>query len=167
MSLGNTIPKYTFGFTPSLSYKGFDLNILLQGIAGASVYTQNAWTQPLGISGGTITKRWRDAWTPENTDTNVPRISISDTWRGEASSFWVSEISFIKLKNIQLGYTVPNTLTNRFGVQKLYIYANAQNVGSLVNKDYEGFDPERNTFDSGENFYPIPRIFSVGLNLNL
>jgi TonB-linked SusC/RagA family outer membrane protein len=167
MSLGNTIPKYTFGFTPSISYKGFDLNILLQGIAGASVYTQNAWTQPLNISGGTITKRWRDAWTPENTDTNVPRISISDTWRGQPSSFWVSEISFIKLKNIQLGYAVPNSLTNRLGLQKLYIYANAQNVGALVNKDYEGFDPERNTFDSGENFYPIPRIFSVGLNLNL
>lgn len=167
MSLGNTIPKFTFGITPSLSFKGFDFSILLQGIAGASVYTQNAWTQPLNISGGTITKRWRDAWTPENTQTDVPKISISDTWRGQPSSFWISEISFIKMKNIQLGYSIPISMTSRLGLQKIYLYANAQNVGSLVNKDYEGFDPERNTFDSGENFYPIPRVVTVGLNVNL
>ena len=167
MSLGNTIPKFTFGITPSLSYKGFDLSVLMQGIAGVSVYTQNAWTQPLGISGGTITKRWKDAWTPENTQTNIPRISISDTWRSEASSFWVSEISFIKLQNIQLGYAFPSSMTTRLGIQKLHVYANAQNVGSLVNKNYEGFDPERNTFDSGENFYPISRIISIGVNVNL
>lgn len=167
MSLGNTIPKFTFGFTPSMSYKGFDLSVLMQGIGGASVYTQNAWTQPLNISGGTITKRWRDAWTPENTQTNVPRITISDNWRGQASSFWVSEISFLKLKNIQLGYSFPNSIVSPVGIQKLYLYVNAQNVGALVNSEYEGFDPERNTFDSGENFYPIPRIFSIGVNVNL
>lgn len=167
MSLGNTIPKYTFGLSPRVSFKGFDLSLLFNGIAGAHAFTQNAWTQPLGISGGTITKRWRNAWTPENTNTTVPRISISDSWRGQQSSFWVTDISFVKLRNMQLGYTFPTALTSRVGLQKLYLYANAQNVGSLVTKDYEGFDPERNTFDSGENFYPIPRIFSVGVNVNL
>lgn len=167
MSMGNTIPKYTFGVTPSLSFKGFDLNILLQGIAGVNAFTQNAWTQPLGISGGTITKRWRDAWTPENTDTKIPEISISNTWRGQASSFWVSDISYLKLKNIQLGYAFPSNFTSSLGIQKLYVYANAQNVGALVSKDYEGFDPERNTHDSGDNFYPLPRIFSLGINVNL
>ncbi|WP_291368641.1 TonB-dependent receptor [Cyclobacterium sp.] len=167
MALGNTIPKYTFGLTPSVSYKGFDLSTLVMGIAGASVYTQNAWTQPLGISGGTITKRWRDAWTPENMETDVPRISISDTWRSEPSSFWVNDISFVKLRNIQLGYTFNPVMTKRLGIQKLYLYGNAQNVGALVSKDYEGFDPERNTFDSGENFYPLPKIFTVGVNINL
>ncbi|WP_199856303.1 SusC/RagA family TonB-linked outer membrane protein [Lunatibacter salilacus] len=167
MALGNTIPKYTFGFTPSVNYKGFDFSVLVMGIAGASVYTQNAWTQPLGISGGTITKRWRDAWTPENMDTDVPRISISDTWRSEPSSFWVNDVSFVKLRNVQLGYTFDPEFTRRLGVQKLYLYGNAQNVGALVSKDYEGFDPERNTFDSGENFYPLPKIFTVGVNISL
>ena len=167
MALGNTIPKYTFGFTPSVTYKGFDLSTLVMGIAGASVYTQNAWTQPLGISGGTITKRWRDAWTPENMDTNVPRISISDTWRSEPSSFWVNDVSFVKLRNIQLGYTFDPVIAKRLGLQKLYLYANAQNVAALVSQEYEGFDPERNTFDSGENFYPLPKIFTLGININL
>jgi hypothetical protein len=167
MALGNTIPKYTFGLTPSVNFKGFDLSTVIMGIAGASVYTQNAWTQPLGISGGTITERWRDAWTPENGSTTVPRISISDTWRSEASSFWVSDISFVKLRNVQLGYTFPSDITERLGVQKLYIYGNAQNLGSIVDKNYEGFDPERNTFNSGENFYPLPKIVSLGVNINL
>ncbi|WP_339921828.1 TonB-dependent receptor [uncultured Cyclobacterium sp.] len=167
MALGNTIPKYTFGLTPSVNYKGFDLSTVIMGIAGASVYTQNAWTQPLGISGGTITEKWRDAWTVDNMSTTVPRISISDTWRSEASSYWVSDISFVKLRNIQLGYTFSSALTERLGLQKLYVYGNAQNVGSLVSKDYEGFDPERNTFDSGDNFYPLPKIISLGVNINL
>ena len=167
MALGNTIPKYTCGLTPSLNFKGFDLSVLVMGIAGASVYTQNAWTQPLGISGGTITEKWRDAWTPDNPSTTVPRISISDTWRSEASSYWVSDISFIKLRNVQLGYTFPASITERLGVQKLYLYGNAQNLGSIVSKDYEGFDPERNTFNSGDNYYPLPRILSLGVNINL
>jgi TonB-linked SusC/RagA family outer membrane protein len=166
MDLGNTIPKFTYGFNTDFSYKGFDLGILFQGIGGVHAYTQNAWTQPLGISGGTITKRWRDAWTPENTDTDIPGIAINNTWNGNASSFWVSNISFLKVRNIQLGYTVPSKLTSRINVQKLHFYVNAQNVFSFVSKNYEGFDPERNTFDSGENFYPLARIVSAGLNLN-
>lgn len=166
MALGNTIPKFTYGFTGSATYKGFDLSILLQGIAGASVYTENAWTEPFGISGGTVTKRWENAWTPDNTKTDVPRITISDTWRNQQSSFWVKEISFLKLKNVQLGYTFPKDMTGRLGIQKFYLYANAQNLGAFVRKDYEGFDPERNTFDSGDNFYPIPVIISIGANLN-
>jgi TonB-dependent starch-binding outer membrane protein SusC len=165
--LGNTIPRFTFGITPSFTYKGFDLSLLFHGIADVSVYTQNNWTQPLGISGGTITKRWRDAWTPENTKTDIPRITINDTWRSQASSFWVSNLSFIKLQNIQLGYALPNNVTSHLGLQKLYFYVNAQNVGSLVSKDYEGFDPERNTFDSGSHNYPIPRIISIGVNIQL
>jgi TonB-linked SusC/RagA family outer membrane protein len=166
MDLGNTIPKFTYGFNADFGYKGFDLGILLQGIGGVHAYTQNAWTQPLGISGGTITERWRDAWTPENTDTDIPGIAINNTWNGNASSFWVSNISFLKIRNIQLGYTVPTQLTSRINVQKLHVYVNAQNVFSFVNKNYEGFDPERNTFNSGENFYPLARIVSAGLNVN-
>ena len=166
MALGNTIPKFTFGFNGTATYKGFDLSILLQGIAGASVYTENAWTEPFGISGGTVTKRWENSWTPDNTKTDVPRITISDTWRNQQSSFWVKEISFLRLKNVQLGYTFPKNMMSRLGVQKFYLYANAQNVGAFVNKDYEGFDPERNTFDAGDNFYPVPVIISIGANLN-
>lgn len=166
MALGNTIPKFTYGLHLRFSYKGFDLSILMQGIADVYAYTSNAWTQPLAISGGTITKRWKDAWTPDNPSTTLPSIKINNTWNNQESSFWVSDISFLKAKNIQLGYSFPGSITSALHIQKLYAFVNAQNVFSLVSDEYEGFDPERNTFNSGDNFYPIPRILSFGINVN-
>jgi len=165
-SLGNTIPKYTFGGNISLFYKGFSLTIQMSGAADVSVYTQDAWTQPLGVSGGTITKKWENAWSVKNPTSDIPSVKINDTWDNYESSFWVHDISFLKLKNIQLNYTLPNTIINRFGIQQLSFFVNAQNVFSLTNRSYEGFDPERNTFDTGEFTYPTPRIISFGVNAN-
>lgn len=164
--LGNTIPKLTYGINAGFNYKGFDLNILLQGTSGLHVYTRNEWTTPFGVSGGTITERWRDAWTSENTDTNIPAIRLNNNWDNQPSSFWASEISFLKLKNIQLGYAFDSRITKKLGLGRLYTYFNGQNLYSFVNKDYEGFDPERNTFDAGANFYPIPQIYTLGIQLN-
>ena len=163
--LGNTIPKFTFGLTPSFKYKGFDLSFLFQGISGVNVYTQNPLTN-ITWENRVISKAWRDAWTPQNTNTNMPSLKYNNSWDQSQSSFWIHDISFIKLKNIQLGYACPVNISSRLGLQKIYVYANAQNVFTVVNKDYEGYDPERNTFDSGSNMYPVPRIISIGVNLN-
>ena len=163
--LGNTIPKFTFGITPSFKYKGFDLSLLFQGIAGAHAYTQNNFTH-LAWENRVISTKWRNAWTPQNTNTNVPSLKYDNSWDNSENSYWVHDLSFVKLKNVQLGYACPKSLVSKLGVQKVYIYANAQNVFSVVNKDYEGYDPERNTFDSGNNLYPVPRIISFGVNLN-
>ena len=163
--LGNTIPKFTFGLTPNFKYKGFDLSLLIQGIAGVNAYTQNNFTH-VAWENRVISTKWRNAWTPQNTGTNIPSIKYDNTWDNSESSFWVHDMSFIKLKNVQFGYTIPNRFTSKLALQKIYLYANAQNVFTLVNKDYEGYDPERNTFDSGNNLYPVPRIISIGINLN-
>lgn len=167
VELGNTIPKVTYGLTLDLGYLGFDFNMLFQGIAGVNSYTQNAWTQPLGISGGTITSLWRDAWTPQNTDTDIPSIAINNTWNGQESDFWLTSLSFFKLKNVQLGYNLKSDFLDRINMDKLYVFLNAQNVFSQTSSDYDGFDPERNTFDSGYNFYPLPTTITFGLNVNL
>ncbi|HUX59269.1 MAG TPA: TonB-dependent receptor [Bacteroidales bacterium] len=161
--LGNTIPKFTFGITPGFQYKGFDLNILFQGIAGVHAYTANDFTN-LTIA-STITKRWRNAWTPENTNTDIPMIRF-DVWDNQASSFWVTECSYVKLKNMRLGYSFPDIFSSRLGLEKIYVYANAQNLFSIVSKNYDGYDPERDTFYLGANLYPVPRIISFGVNLN-
>lgn len=167
MELGNTIPKFTYGINLDLNYKGFDLSVLLQGIAGVNGYTQSAWTQPLGISGGIITNRWKDSWTPENRSNTLPAIQINNTWNNNQSSFWVSSLAFVKMRNVQLGYSVPTSLSSKLGLQKLYFYLNGQNLFTIADKNYEGFDPERNTFDSGAGQYPLPRIVSFGLNVTL
>ena len=167
VELGNTIPKVTYGLTLGFGFKGFDFNALFQGISGVNTYTQNAWTQPLGISGGTITEKWKDAWTPQNANTEIPAIAINNTWNGQASDYWVSSLSFFKLKNLQLGYNLNSDFLNRINVDKIYLFLNAQNVISITSDEYEGFDPERNTFNSGDNFYPLPTTLTFGLNLNL
>jgi hypothetical protein len=163
--LGNTIPKYTLGLNLGASYKNWSLDVVTQGIAGVSAYTQNAWTEPLGISGGSVTKRWRDAWTQDNPSTSLPMIKVNDTWNRQQSSFWMSDLSYFKIKNIQLSYTLPETLLSRLSVNSVSCFINAQNVHSFVTSEYEGFDPERNTFDSGASPYPVPMTTSLGVNV--
>lgn len=164
--MGNTIPKFTYGINGNVAWKDFDLSFQFSGIAGVHGYYQNAWTEPLGISGGTITKRWRNAWTKENPSDELPQIKVNDTWNRQQSSFWACNMSWLKLKNIQVGYTLPTEVANKIFLQKCYVYLNATDVFTIVSNKYEGFDPERDTFSDGYNHYPIPRVFSVGLNLS-
>src|SRR5690625_5584141 len=91
--------------------------------------------------------------------TDVPAIKVDYSWLNQQSSYWIEEISYIKLKNIQLGYSLPSNLNfmSGLGIQRIYVYANAQNVGTLIFGDYDGYDPERSTFDSGVRHYPVPR----------
>lgn len=164
--IGNTIPKFTYGLNASLSWKGFDLNMQFSGIAGVHGYFRNDWTVPLGVSGGTITKKWENAWTPERPNNEIPMITLDADWHRQESSFWSCNMSWFKMKNIQLGYEVPKDIAQKMFLKKLYVYVNATDVFTIVSGKYEGFDPERNTFDGGGYHYPIPRVFSLGLNLS-
>lgn len=163
--LGNTIPKFSYGLSGAFHYKGFDLSYLFQGVAGVNLYVQNNFTN-LNWENRMTSTRWRDAWSPDNRDTNIPSMKFNNTWDNYQSSFWVRNGSFLKLKNLQLTYTLPEQLLTRIGLQKVSVYANAQNVFTIADKDYEGYDPERNTFGSGNMVYPTPRIISFGVNLN-
>ncbi|EPR67639.1 TonB-dependent receptor [Cyclobacterium qasimii M12-11B] len=165
MGLGNTLPKYTFGISSGFKYKGFDLNLLFQGILGVNMYTQNNFTD-LDWENRMISTRWRDAWSPDNPDAANPSLKFNNPWDGSQSSYWVNEVDFIKLKNVQLGYSFPTSVAEKLGLQKIYLYVNGQNVFSIASNGYEGYDPERNTFDAGYQLYPTPRIFSAGINLN-
>lgn len=165
-ALGNTIPKLTYGLTTNFSFKGFDLNLLFQGIAGANAFTKNSFTQ-LDYQYLTIPTFWRDAWSPENTNTHIPRLEFDSTWDNSESSFWVHRIDFLKLKNVQLGYLLPESVTSRLKIEKLYFYVNAQNVFTMLYKNgYEGYDPEKDAFSNGRDVYPTPRVVSFGVNLN-
>lgn len=164
--MGNTIPTFTYGITANLRYKNFDLSLLFQGVANFNMYTQNEYTR-MSYEYLNITEKWKDAWSPENTGSKIPSLKFDNSWDQSESSFWVHRGDFLKLKNLQLGYLLPNHLVSRLKMEKIYVYANAQNVFTLMMfKGYEGLDPERNTFGNGEWFYATPRIFSFGINLN-
>ena len=164
--LGNTIPKITYGITAGLRYKGFDLNLLFQGLGQANAYTQNGMTKLL-YEWMSIADFWKDAWSLENTDSNIPMLRFDNSWDQYESSFWVHRIDFLKLKNLQLGYAFPEAITSKLKLSRFYLYANASNLFTIMwHKGYEGYDPERNTFDGGVQVYPTPKIFTFGLNIN-
>ena len=164
--LGNTIPKITYGLSAGLRYKGFDLNVLFQGLGQANAFTKSGMTN-LAYEWMTIADFWRDAWTPENPDSNIPMLRFDSSWDQYDSSFWVHRIDYLKLKNLQIGYSFPEKIVSKLKLSRLYLYANAQNLFTIMwHKGYEGYDPERNTFDSGWDYYPTPRTFTFGLNIN-
>lgn len=163
--IGNTIPKFSYGLTSSFNYKGFDLNFLFQGLAGIHGYNYNDITS-LQYEYRTISTKWRNAWSPTNRDTDVPILYFDNAWNNQQSSYWAKDLSFLKLKNVQLGYDIPEKIVSQIGFEKIYLYLNAQNVFVIVNRDFEGYDPEKDTFSHGVNLYPVPRILSFGINLN-
>ena len=93
-------------------------------------------------------------------------VTLDADWHRQESSFWSCDMSWFKLKNIQIGYNVPKDIARSLFLQKLYIYLNATDVFTIVSSKYEGFDPERDSFDRGDYHYPIPRVFSLGLNVS-
>jgi hypothetical protein len=173
--IGNPQPKFTFGFNNDFKYKNFDLNIFFQGSQGNDILSYTLLE--LETLGGSInsTKRALDRWTPENTDTNVPKRTAARSQR--VSSRWVFDGSYIRLKNIALGYNIPSSLLQRIHVSKIRLYVSAQNIFTVTK--YRGFDPEvnfrsdANNSDSNRNVgldyasYPNAKSYTFGLNIGL
>ena len=169
--IGNPHPDFFWGLTNSFTWKGIDLNIFIQGIQGNEIYSYTLMELGNGKGHNAIRSRALNRWTPTNTDTDVARVSSQRV--GRSSSQWIFDGSYIRLKNISLGYTVPKLLLNGAGIRSLRLYVSAQNL--LTVSDYPGVDPEvayrsggveaRNTnvgLDYGS--YPNSKSVTVGLN---
>jgi len=164
--LGSRIPKYTFGLALGGKYKGFELNALIQGVAkvkGKLIgYAGYAFYNTASI------QRWmmEGRWTPENPDPDAayPRlelISNQGTPNTVESSFWLPDASYVRLKNIQLGYGLPASVIQGWKVQGIRFYVTAENLYTW-NRYRQGWDPEINTNGS---YYPIFANYTFGLNL--
>jgi TonB-linked SusC/RagA family outer membrane protein len=174
--IGSTIPRYTFSFDASVSWKGLKLSAMLQGVGKVDGYLNYYYVMP-NNQGGTFHSWDLDYWTPENTDAQTPRLSSSvNNWKD--SSFWKRSASYMRLKNIQIGYDLPRVWLKRLGVQSLYIYLNGENLFTAT-KFWKGYDPEVNyggasgsEYDmvsvggaSAASNYPQVKNYTVGLNL--
>jgi TonB-linked SusC/RagA family outer membrane protein len=172
--IGNPQPKFTWGFNNDFKYKNFDLNIFFQGTQGNDILSYTLLE--LETLSGSInsTKRALDRWTPENTDTNVPKRTLSRSQR--VSSRWVFDGSYVRLKNISLGYTLPSSVLEKVSLRRVRFYVSAQNIFTITK--YRGFDPEVNfrsetNTDSNRNqgldyaSYPNAKSYTVGLNIGL
>lgn len=165
--LGTRIPKYTFGLNIGAGYKGIDLSVLLQGVSGVKGLLDNYAGLAFRSNNGNV-QRWQadGAFDPENPTRypKYPRLEILSNANSpniETSDFWILNASYIRLKNIQLGYTLPRKILNKMHFENLRVYVQAENPLTW-NKYPEGWDPEINT---GGDYYPILRTFTFGINL--
>ncbi len=167
--IGDPHPDFIFGFNNNFKYKNFDLNIFFQGSVGNDMmnYTRMELDWMAGKSNAT--KDALDRWTPENTDTNIPRASGVN--KPEVSSRWVEDGSYVRLKNLAVGYNLTGRALSKLNLEKLRIYVSAQNLLTFTN--YSGYDPEVSFRDSNTNVgldygsYPNVKSFTVGVNIGL
>ncbi len=168
--IGNTIPKYTYGISLGLTYKGLDFNALLQGVAGRDSYLEGVGIFPMGVNGdrGQIPSEWlTDRYIPEDQSTwqtaTLPRIvnigSHQDNYR--FSTFWKQDASFLRVKSVQVGYTVPNT--KAFGVDRIRLYVSGENLFTFTK--FDGYDPERGATATGITEYPLQKTISLGTQI--
>jgi len=162
--LGNAFPRYTFGFTYDLQYKNFDFNVLLQGVGKRDMYVRGELVEPFHANYSyAIYTHQLDFWTPTNPDARWPRLispssqSSQNNWGRAGTDIYLLNGAYLRVKNVQLGYTLPNTFTNKLGVEKFRISVNAQNPITLTKNSF--IDPESSEF--GNN---MGGIGGVGAN---
>lgn len=162
--LGNNLPKYTFGFTASLDYKGFDMMIFINGATGSKIFQG---LRRLDVGNANFPARAMGRWTGEGTSTDYPRL-VSNDPNGNftnMSDFYLENGDYARLKVLQLGYSLPARLFGKTGISRLRLYATAENLLTLT--DYTGYDPEvgGGVFGIDKGQYPQARSFIAGLQL--
>lgn len=161
--IGGTIPRYTYAANLAASYKGFDLSVLLQGVGKADGYLNGPGVQPFSVGGalgGTIREENKDRWSPDNPNAKYPRLAFGESNNEQASSFWRRDASYLRVKNVQLGYTLPANLAKKISLNRLRIFANGSNLASF-DRFLSGYDVEA-PVGSG-SIYPQVKLYSFGL----
>ncbi|MEM7162517.1 MAG: TonB-dependent receptor [Bacteroidota bacterium] len=164
--IGNPHPDFTFGLVLEAEYKNFDWSVFLQGTSGNDLFN-GMFRYDLNTTNYPISALER--WTGEGSTNENPRISHNNAnQNNRVSDRFVEDGSFTRVKNMQLGYTLPNRIIKRLDIQKLRVYVAAQNLWTFTS--YSGFDPEigtRGTLEIGidRGFYPAARMFMTGVNV--
>jgi len=164
---GNPIPKFTYGGTLNLRYKGFDLYALMNGVAGWDKYLSSQFFSLLPrVDGYLHSKDYLDSWTPENKSTTMPRLYLSNPKNNQQSDYFLHDAGYLRIKTLQLGYTIPSRLVQTAGIDKLRAYINLENFFTFTS--YPGMDPENDgSYYNGAVTYPLMKTISFGLMVNL
>ena len=161
----NPVPDFTYGFNLYLEYKNFDFTMFWQGVQGVDIISDlkketDLWA---GLNIGFLNKgrRLLDAWSPTNTGSNIPALTLSDNNNEKrVSTYWVENGSYLKLRTIQLGYNFPQSIAKKLFMERFRVYLSAQNLLTVHSKSFTGVDPENPNFG-----YPIPLNITFGLNV--
>jgi TonB-linked SusC/RagA family outer membrane protein len=154
-------PSFQYAMNMGLTFRQFDFSAQLYGSAGQKIYV-NGWGIEPFRQGSLPTTDWRNRWTPDNPSQTLPRIYVADGYapvQSYASTYFLKEASFMRLKNVQLGYTLPAALMKKLTMKSARLYFTADNVFTISN--FPGLDPER-VGDGNYVTYPQLRTFTFG-----
>ena len=162
--LGKGTPDWTFGLNFQASWKGIDFSMLVQGVAGAQVFD---CTRRTDIRSVNLPSYMLQRWTGEGTSNKYPRFVIGDNKNWVSSDLYVYDGSYVRIKNIQLGYTLPEAITRKVFLSHVRVYVAAENLLTLT--PYHGFDPEiasgGTSLGIDYGVYPQARTFTAGISL--
>lgn len=170
-AIGSPLPKFTYGFTNTVTYKGFDMSVFFQGSYGAKIFNYLKWqieglNNPYDNQLATVLNRY----TASNTTGNVPRFTNLNTNNRAMSDRYIENGSFARIQNLTIGYRVPNKYSSKALVNNLRVYASCQNL--ITFSKYSGYDPEIGAFNGQINLtnvdmghYPNPRTITIGANV--
>lgn len=164
-------PTIQYGFTLAMQYKGFDLSALIQGSFGKwDFWADDFNTVNLPADRFAFQEfHWTDTWSLDNRQASMPRLTTGNrgSWNTTESTYWLQNTSYLRLKNLQLGYAIPTSLLKKITLERARIFVSAENVFTVTN--WKGVDPEKPKYDwrNGTNFdvYPVVKTVSVGLNV--
>ena len=164
-NIGDAIPDVTMGLNLQFNYKGWDfIAYTFASIGNDLVRNYERTLTDVNRLNYTL-----DRWTGPGTSNSVPRVTTAATTNNVFSDFFVEDASYVRIQNVQIGYSLPYEFTEKIGISKLRLYTGVNNLYTFTK--YKGFDPGANTgdplaggIDSG--FYPVPRMYLLGLNLN-
>lgn len=159
----NDRPTTNFALNTFVAYKGFDFTIFLQGSAGRKDFWLNNYNANNFAASRYAASwdHWNNIWSWDNRDVLLPRLGGIANDR-LTSTYWLQDMSFLRVKNIQLGYTIPSKILTKMGVSKFRLVGSVENLGTLTS--YRGLDPEKQADDN--NVYPINKSYSIAVNLS-
>ncbi|MCR6639093.1 MAG: TonB-dependent receptor [Sporocytophaga sp.] len=176
-TLGSPLPKFTYGINGNVAYKGFDFSLLLQGSYGNKLFNGSKYTLEGGVPNSNFSDAMLDRWTGTGTSNDVPRVSSNDVNNNRRpSNYYVESGSFLRVRSMQIGYTLPDKLPQLVKLQKVRVFIMAQNLFTFTK--YSGLDPEIGTYTPDFNVtssyldigvdkggtYPQARTWFFGIN---
>ena len=157
--IGNPFPKLQYSFNLGFSYKNFDVTTFWQGVSGLNRFN---WESSTIAQGGNKTSRWLDRWAVENPDGSMPRMGEKNN--DKYSSFWLSDGDYLRLKNLEIGYTfAKKPWLNKLHIQNLRLYLSGTNL--LTFTSVEDYDPEKASGDMRNDVHPNSKTYSFGVNV--
>jgi TonB-linked SusC/RagA family outer membrane protein len=175
--IGNPFPRYTFGLTYGVGWNGFDFSLFIQGVGKRNLYLRGESVEAFHNNWENVYEQHLDRWTPTNPDASYPRLTIgtASTNNNAGSDYWLLNAAYARLKNVQLGYSLPNKVLKNIGLSNLRIYLTGQNLFTLT-KMKNGYDPEISEFNSSLDtsdgkvnsgrVYPNLKVYAVGIDIS-